>query len=99
MYKGNPLQDATIPGVACIQTTPQWGVQLLADLQDGKIGSPLVRAAFGTSDLNQTQSEDCLRLDIVVPNRPKSQKLPVVVMIHGGGEHFPMSLYQSLRLF
>lgn len=31
------------------------------------------------------QSEDCLLLDIVVPSKPKNNKLPVIVQIHGGG--------------
>lgn len=31
------------------------------------------------------QSEDCLMLDVLVPEHPVSKRLPVVVMIHGGG--------------
>ncbi|KAK7408482.1 hypothetical protein QQX98_009349 [Neonectria punicea] len=36
-----------------------------------------------TSPYNQ--SEDCLILNIQTPNKPKLNKLPVLVMIHGGG--------------
>ncbi|KAK3673376.1 hypothetical protein LTR78_006609 [Recurvomyces mirabilis] len=33
-------------------------------------------------------SEDCLILDVLVPNRPRSTRLPVIVQIHGGGYTF-----------
>jgi carboxylesterase type B len=33
----------------------------------------------------QGQSEDCLILDILVPDKPVSSSLPVLVQIHGGG--------------
>ncbi|KAH8812927.1 Alpha/Beta hydrolase protein [Xylogone sp. PMI_703] len=84
MYSGNPLLNATTSGSACVQTTPQWAVDLLAKVADGQLGSPLLQTLLTAGDVGQTQSEDCLRLDIVVPNSPKSSKLPVVVMIHGG---------------
>lgn len=32
------------------------------------------------------QSEDCLLLDVKVPANPTSNKLPVVIQIHGGGK-------------
>ena len=32
-----------------------------------------------------TQSEDCLTLNVYVPDKPVSSKLPVVVNFHGGG--------------
>ncbi|ETS73837.1 hypothetical protein PFICI_14783 [Pestalotiopsis fici W106-1] len=32
-----------------------------------------------------TEAEDCLRLDILAPKNPASEKLPVMVQIHGGG--------------
>lgn len=37
-------------------------------------------------------SEDCLHLDVIVPNRPSSSDLPVLVQIHGGGYTFGNSL-------
>jgi hypothetical protein len=33
----------------------------------------------------QGQSEDCLILDILVPSRPISKSIPVLVQLHGGG--------------
>ena len=31
------------------------------------------------------ESEDCLVLDVLTPIQPKSDRLPVMVQIHGGG--------------
>ncbi|MCT7660044.1 carboxylesterase/lipase family protein [Mycobacterium deserti] len=33
----------------------------------------------------QPMSEDCLTLNVVAPKRPREEKLPVMVFIHGGG--------------
>jgi carboxylesterase type B len=33
----------------------------------------------------QGQSEDCLILDVLVPEKPVSRSLPVLVQLHGGG--------------
>ncbi|KAF7197156.1 Lipase 1 [Pseudocercospora fuligena] len=35
--------------------------------------------------LMHTESEDCLLLDVLVPAKPASSNLPVMVQIHGGG--------------
>lgn len=31
------------------------------------------------------QSEDCLTLNVLLPDNPVSKRLPVIVQIHGGG--------------
>ena len=33
----------------------------------------------------QPMSEDCLTLNVVAPDRPQDDRLPVMVFIHGGG--------------
>ena len=33
-------------------------------------------------------TEDCLIADVLVPNTPQSERLPVIVQIHGGGYTF-----------
>jgi carboxylesterase type B len=33
----------------------------------------------------QGQSENCLTLDVLVPSKPVSSSLPVIVQLHGGG--------------
>lgn len=39
--------------------------------------------------LSNTEGEDCLLLDVLVPARPVSPDLPVMVQIHGGGKSAP----------
>lgn len=61
--------QATTQAPACIQGVPEWAVQALASFVQ----------------LPQGQSEDCLILDVLVPSKPTSKNLPVMVQIHGGG--------------
>lgn len=42
-------------------------------------------ALAGSTALDGNQSEDCLILDVLVPAKPASTALPVLVQIHGGG--------------
>lgn len=68
--------NATVPGFQCVQGYPAWSSEQLDFTEKAGI-------VFTVS--NRTQSEDCLRLDVIVPNSPTSSSLPVVVQIHGGG--------------
>lgn len=43
-------------------------------------------ASIAFSNSTATEAEDCLLLDIVTPMVPASDKLPVMVQIHGGGQ-------------
>lgn len=69
--------EATEYGPMCPQGLPLWylSAPFLLQVAGGTVGAlpPL------------SQSEDCLLLDVIVPNRPRSSKLPVIVQIHGGG--------------
>ncbi|OCL12110.1 alpha/beta-hydrolase [Glonium stellatum] len=47
-------------------------------------GVPWSSSSFGFPPITQ-ESEDCLILDVVTPSKPISDKLPVMVQIHGGG--------------
>lgn len=60
---------ATTQAPACIQGIPAW--------------APASLRNFALTP--QGQTEDCLILDVLVPSRPSSKQLPVVVQIHGGG--------------
>ena len=45
-------------------------------------GAPYWRA---NPNISETGSEDCLILDVLIPQKPTSAYLPVLVQIHGGG--------------
>lgn len=49
-------------------------------------GTPTWAEANETVFTPPTGNEDCLLLDVLVPNSPVSSSLPVMVQIHGGGE-------------
>ncbi|KAG8165240.1 hypothetical protein KVR01_005515 [Diaporthe batatas] len=70
-FEGATL-NATQAAPSCYQSAPE-------SLLLGGLGSLL------TESLGVPQSEDCLVLDVLVPSRPQSDSLPVIVMIHGGG--------------
>jgi len=59
--------------VHCFQGRPGWTASLTA----------LTGADLGRDP--GPNGEDCLYVEIVVPNKPRSSSLPVVVSIHGGG--------------
>ena len=67
------LVDATHIAPACYQSIPLW------DYIPSEIN------ATGFAATPQGQSEDCLTLDVLVPSKPVSTALPVLLQIHGGG--------------
>ncbi|KAF2018793.1 alpha/beta-hydrolase [Aaosphaeria arxii CBS 175.79] len=73
------LTDATKAGNICVQ-----GGALFE--QSASIDPQTAAALNITAPAEKpVEGEDCLRLDITVPQKPKSRSLPVVVAIHGGG--------------
>ncbi|OAL46518.1 alpha/beta-hydrolase, partial [Pyrenochaeta sp. DS3sAY3a] len=79
--KSVDIINATAPGFQCMQGGTAWQpavVPTTGQPTGGGLGFP------GTSTPLVT-NEDCLRLDVFVPNKPKSSSLPVIFAIHGGG--------------
>jgi carboxylesterase type B len=66
--------DATTPAPMCYQSNP-----LSLDAAFDQLGLAHNGIPIGN------QSEDCLILDVLVPDKPVSGRLPVMVQIHGGG--------------
>lgn len=67
--------NATVPSDGCIQSIPVWLTTGGSSFGDSRFVAPVP----------QGSSEDCLALNIHVPTEPVSDKLPVMVNIHGGG--------------
>ncbi|KAJ5591890.1 carboxylesterase type B [Penicillium hispanicum] len=70
--------NASSPGPSCVQGNPAWTEELADVITSATGGAPI-------SDPTTPENEDCLHLDIIVPQNPASRKLPVIVQIHGGG--------------
>ncbi|KAF2154493.1 alpha/beta-hydrolase [Myriangium duriaei CBS 260.36] len=68
---GGAVFDATQIAPSCYQSAPDSLI----------LGGSL----SGNFAAGEAQSEDCLILDVLVPNTPQSTRLPVMVQIHGGG--------------
>jgi carboxylesterase type B len=47
--------------------------------------SPGNASSLSSVGTPQGQSEDCLILDVLVPEKPVSSSLPVLIQLHGGG--------------
>lgn len=69
-YASAGIIDASSGGPACYNSIPS---------TLGTLSPPV--SAFGANG----ESEDCLLLDVLVPDNPTSAYLPVLVQIHGGG--------------
>ena len=61
--------NATVIGPACFQSEPK------------SIYAPYAPGSFEYQA--QGQAENCLTVDVLVPSKPQSKKLPVMVQIHG----------------
>ncbi|KAF2651928.1 alpha/beta-hydrolase [Lophiostoma macrostomum CBS 122681] len=71
--------NATQPGAQCVQGPPVWQLALA--------GTAALIAPAEPAPVRPS-SEDCLLLDVIIPQQAKSGLLPVVVQIHGGVECF-----------
>ena len=67
-YDSNTVYGAAAIGPACYQSLPQ---SLYMPYNESFAATP------------QGVSEDCLTVDVLVPTRPVSDRLPVMVQIHG----------------
>jgi len=69
------VRDATKPGSACVQNPDAIGTFI----------QPLAAAYGKTYDIRSVpSSEDCLFLNVWVPNWPVKSPLPVMLWVHGG---------------
>ena len=68
-YDPDQIIDASTPGQSCVNLLPAWF--------GGTVVSSIPEQPIG--------GEDCLLVNVYAPTKPISEKLPVVVDIHGGG--------------
>ena len=68
-YDASEIIDAQAPSPSCVQGTPAWRAYA------SNIPTPVA----------VTGQEDCLLLNVYVPEEPKATALPVMLMVHGGG--------------
>jgi len=85
MFKGVPFAAPPVGDLRwkAPQPAPNWSGVRQAD----KFGSPCLQTnVFGDIYFRDAQpSEDCLTLDIWIPAKPASAKIPVIVWFYGGG--------------
>jgi carboxylesterase type B len=72
-YNPSEIMDAQAPSPSCVQGRPAWR----SDSRPGQTAPVGPVPVIG--------QEDCLLLDVYVPEKPQSTALPVLVNIHGGG--------------
>ncbi|OQO08698.1 hypothetical protein B0A48_06568 [Cryoendolithus antarcticus] len=68
-YSPAQIIDARAPSPSCVQGTPAWRAYA------SNIPTPVA----------VTGQEDCLLLNVYVPEKPKATLVPVMLMVHGGG--------------
>lgn len=68
-YDPNEVMDAQTPSPSCVQGTPAWRAYA------SDIPTPVA----------VTGQEDCLLLNVYVPENPKATPMPVFLLVHGGG--------------
>ncbi|PVH68656.1 alpha/beta-hydrolase [Cadophora sp. DSE1049] len=71
-----PVLNATQYGPQCVQGSPLW--------IGNEAGTFPLTSSPDPAPVRES-SEDCLLLDVIVPQQPKHDSLPVIVQIHGGG--------------
>ncbi|TIA38171.1 hypothetical protein D6C78_04200 [Aureobasidium pullulans] len=74
-FTGDQIVDATVQGNQCVQGVPGWVSGVVAN----------VTALLAISAAPPPSNEDCLLLDVIVPSKPVTSSLPVIIQIHGGG--------------
>ncbi|KAI0742716.1 alpha/beta-hydrolase [Daedaleopsis nitida] len=75
--------NATLPGVECIQMSPPLRSDLPLSLLTEAVA---YTASISTPGVAAVESEDCLTINVQVPEGTKSgAKLPVIAIIYGGG--------------
>lgn len=68
-YDPNEVMDAQTPSPSCVQGTPAWRAYA------SDIPTPVA----------VTGQEDCLLLNVYVPENPKATPMPVFLLVHEGG--------------
>ncbi|KZP16256.1 alpha/beta-hydrolase [Athelia psychrophila] len=83
-----PQKPATVAGVQNATASPPQCYQAAASAgatTGTATTNPLLPLVRNREEVNVASSEDCLFLDVVVPNFGSARGMPVVVWIHGGG--------------
>ncbi|KAI0730543.1 carotenoid ester lipase precursor [Earliella scabrosa] len=75
--------NATLPGVKCVQLSPPVRPDLPLELLKEMLG---YAGSIATGGIDPPESEDCLTINVQVPEGTNpGDKLPVIAIIYGGG--------------